>query len=131
MAIGPWGTSHPHPQQSLIRPLREINAQSSGGGQRYPLKQQTSSGDVDLNDLLDRSVDDYDATKQKDAIAKLTLAFNELLPCVPLWERYTNSPVNDKKRVDGWKLDGDPVYSQGVGDAFAVLLLLDGTLHRI
>jgi len=130
MAIGPWGISHPHPQQSLIRPLREFNTQASGG-QRYPLKQQTSSGDVDLGDLLDRSVDGYDVTKQKDAIAKLTLAFNELLPCVPLWERYTNNPLNEKKRVDGWKPDGDAIYTQGAGDSFAALLLLDGTLHRI
>ncbi len=131
MAIGPWGTSHPHPQQSLIRPLREFNTQAPGGGQKYPLKQQTSSGDVDLSDLLDRSVDGYDLSTQRDAIAKLTLVFNELLPCVPLWERYSNNPVNEKKRVDGWKLDGDPVYTQGAGDSFAVLLLLDGTLHRI
>ncbi len=131
MAIGPWGTSHPHPQQSLIRPLREFNTQASGGGQRYPPKQQTSSGEVDLGDLLDRSVDGYDLTRQRDAITKLTLAFNELLPCVPLWERYTNGPLNDKKRVDGWKPEGDAVYTQGTGDSFASLLLLDGTLHRI
>ena len=131
MAIGPWGISHPHPQQSLIRPLREFNGQTGAGGQRYPLKQQTSAGDVDLSDLLDRSVNGYDVAQQKDAIAKLTLAFNELLPCVPLWERYTNSPVNAKKRVEGWSPEGDPVYVQGAGDSFASLLLLDGTLHRV
>jgi len=131
MAIGPWGISHPHPQQSLIRPLREFNGQTGAGGQRYPLKQQTSTGDVDLSDLLDRSVNGYDVVQQKDAIAKLTLAFNELLPCVPLWERYTNSPVNAKKRVEGWSPEGDPVYVQGAGDSFASLLLLDGTLHRV
>ena len=30
-----------------------------------------------------------------------------------------------------WKPDNDPIYTQGGGDNFAIVMLMDGTLHKI
>ncbi len=131
IAINPWGIGNPHPRESLIRPFREFNTLASGGGMKYPNKQKTASGDVDFDALLDASGAGFDLAKQKDPITKIALAFNELLPIIPLWERFNNNPVNDKKRVTGWKPDSDPIYQNGGGDNFIIVQLMDGTLRGI
>ncbi len=69
--------------------------------------------------------------KQKPIVSELTVAFNDLLPCVPLWERFANNPLNDKKRVAGWPALGDKIYQNASSDNFAIVLLMDGTLHKI
>ncbi|MGH2472123.1 MAG: ABC transporter substrate-binding protein, partial [Candidatus Limnocylindria bacterium] len=62
---------------------------------------------------------------------KLALAFNDLLPCVPIYERLGNNPVNDKARTAGWPPDGDKIYTQGGQDNFTAVMIMDGTLHKI
>jgi peptide/nickel transport system substrate-binding protein len=62
----------------------------------------------------------------------MAIAFNELLPIIPLAERFGNNPLNEKARVAGWKPDSDPVYKNAFGtDNFAVLMIMDGTLYTI
>ena len=128
IAIMGWGIGNPHPQGSFIQDLRTHNTTPAGGGMKYPLKQ----GDVDFDALINQMGDGFDTTKQKDPVTKAVLAFNDLLPVIPLWERYGNNPVNDKKRVKGWKPDGDPIYKNSFGtDNFTVLMLMNGTLSKI
>jgi peptide/nickel transport system substrate-binding protein len=128
LAIRAWGIGQPHPQGSFIQDLRTHNTSAAAGGMKYPLKQ----GDVDFDALINAMGDGFDTTKQKEPVTKAAIAFNDLLPVVPLWERYGNNPVNDKKRVTGWKPDGDPVYKNPWGtDAFTTLMIMDGTLHKI
>ena len=128
LAIRGWGIGNPHPQQSFEQDLRTHNVVPAGGGMKYPLKQ----GDVDFAALITQMGDGFDTTKQKDPVTKAALAFNDLLPVIPLWERYGNNPVNDKKRVTGWKPDSDPIYKNPWStDAFTTYLIMDGTLHKI
>jgi peptide/nickel transport system substrate-binding protein len=128
IAIRGWGIGNPHPQQSFEQDLRTHNVVPAGGGMKYPLKQ----GDVDFAALITQMGDGFDTTKQKDPVTKAALAFNDLLPVIPLWERYGNNPVNDKKRVTGWKADSDPIYKNPWStDAFTTFLIMDGTLHKI
>jgi peptide/nickel transport system substrate-binding protein len=95
---------------------------------KFPLKQ----GDVDFEALIVQMGEGFDTNKQKEPVTKAALAFNDLLPVVQLWERYGNNPVNDKKRVKGWKPDGDPIYKNPWStDAFATFLIMDGTLGKI
>jgi len=131
IAFNPWGTPNPHPQQSLIRPFREFSKDAPGGGMKYPLTQTYSGGQINFDTVIDDAIAGFDTAKQKDPITKLALAFNELLPCIPIYERLNNNPVNEKARVAGWKPDGDPIYNQGGGDNFTVVMLMDGTLHKI
>ncbi|HYN87689.1 MAG TPA: hypothetical protein VER55_04130 [Ardenticatenaceae bacterium] len=62
-------------------------------------------------------------------MAAAALAFNQVLPIVPLWERYGNNPALET-RVTGWPPEGDPLYQNAVyGDNFVVMWILDGTLQ--
>ena len=131
IAMNPWGIGNSHPQPSLVRPFREFNKDLSAGGMKYPLTQQYSGGTINFDTVLDDAIAGFDTAKQKDPVTKLAVAFNELLPCIPIYERLNNNPVNDKARVSGWPADGDKVYTQGAADNFAVMLILDGTLHKI
>ena len=131
IAMNPWGTGNPHPQASLVRPFREFSKDAPGGGMKYPLTQTYSGGQINFDTVLDDAITGFDTSKQKDPVSKIAQAFNELLPCVPIYERLNNNPLNDKVRVTGWKPDNDPIYTQGGGDNFAIVMLMDGTLHKI
>jgi peptide/nickel transport system substrate-binding protein len=128
IAIMGWGIGNPHPQGSFIQDLRTHNTIAAAGGMKYPLKQ----GNTDFDALIVKMGDGFDTTAQKAPVTEAALAFNDLLPVIPLWERYGNNPVNDKKRVKGWKADSDPVYKNPWStDAFTTLMIMDGTLSKI
>jgi peptide/nickel transport system substrate-binding protein len=126
-----WGANTgPHPQYSFIQDLRTHNTIPAGGGMKYPLKQKLPSTgkEIDFDELINRTGDGTDEAKQKAAVTELALAFNELLPIIPLWQRFGNNPINDKKRVAGWPADGDGIYKNPDGDSFAMTLLIRGTI---
>jgi peptide/nickel transport system substrate-binding protein len=128
IAVMGWGIGNPHPQGSFIQDLRTHNTIAAAGGMKYPLKQ----GNTDFDALIVKMGDGFDTNAQKAPVTEAALAFNDLLPVIPLWERYGNNPVNDKKRVKGWKPDGDPVYKNPWStDAFTTLMIMDGTLSKI
>ncbi len=125
-----WGIgSAPHPQYSFIQDLRTHNTTPAGGGMKYPLKQKLASGkEINFDELINATGDGTDEAKQKAAVTELALAFNELLPVIPLWQRFGNNPINDKKRVAGWPADGDGIYKNPDADSFAMTLLIRGTI---
>jgi peptide/nickel transport system substrate-binding protein len=128
IALMGWGVGNPHPQQSYEQTLQAFNTIPPGGGMKYPLKQS----DVDFDALIVQMGEGFDTNKQKDPVTKTALAFNDRLPVIPLWERYGNNPVNDKKRVKGWKPDSDPIYKNAFGqDNFAVYGIMDASLSKI
>ena len=122
-----WGVGNPHPQGSYVQGLQTFNTLQSGGGMAYPLTQ----GSTDFAALINTMGDGFDTDKQKAPVTACALAFNDLLPIVPLWERYGNNPVNEKKRVAPWPPDSDTVYKNGGGDSFVSILIYNGTLHSI
>lgn len=91
------------------------------------MKQKTSQGEVDFEALLVQA-EDIDEAKQKDAVKRYAFAFNELLPALPLAERFKNAPINDQKRVAGWPPLDHKIFENGGGDNFALFMLMDGTL---
>ena len=127
IAIMGWGVGNPHPQASYIQDLQTHNTLPAGGGMQYPLKQ----GDVDFAALINSMGDGFDTDKQKGPVTQLALAYNDLLPNIPLWERYGNNPVNEKKRVAAWPADSDSVYKNGGGDSFVSIMIMNGTLRGI
>jgi peptide/nickel transport system substrate-binding protein len=129
LSFNPWGVGNPHPQPSMVRPIREFNTTQKDGGHKYPVKQKTSQGEVDFEALLVQA-EDLDEAKQKDAVKKYAMAFNEVLPAIPLAERFNNAPINDQKRVAGWPPLDDKIYTNGGGDTFTLILLMDGTLGK-
>jgi peptide/nickel transport system substrate-binding protein len=96
----------------------------------YDTTQDTASyGKVDLEKLVAQSASGLDEEEQKATVTKLATIFNELLPIIPLWERYGNNPALDGERVTGWLLASDPIYQNSTyDDSFTVIVLMDGTL---
>jgi peptide/nickel transport system substrate-binding protein len=129
LAYRAWGVAAPHPQFSYIEDLRVRNTDQPQGGMKYPLKQETSSGTVDFDQLITQSGEGLDLEPQKAAISKMAVAFNELLPIIPMFERYGNNPVIDGKRVKGWLPPEHAIYKNPHSvDNFVILQILDGTL---
>lgn len=131
ISLNAWGIGNPHPQASLVRPFREYNTSQAGGGQKYPNKQKWSGGEIDFDKVLDEAGAGLDVAKQKAAVTQAALAFNELLPALPLWQRLANNPTNDKKRVSGWPALNDPIYLNASSDNFTILMIMNGTLGTI
>ncbi|MCB8944238.1 MAG: ABC transporter substrate-binding protein [Ardenticatenaceae bacterium] len=134
MAIRDWGAANPHPSFAYRTDFTSYNgaggeAVTGGEGMAWPLVQQTSMGEMDLDAMSIAAGSGGDEAAQKDIINQLALAYNELLPQIPLWERYGNNPAS-QVRVAGWPADGDPIYNNGpYGDPFVTYLLLTGTLY--
>lgn len=138
-----WGAGRPHPHFSFNQDFRYYNPAMGGSGaagaasgdatkpgMSFALNVTTDSvGTVDLGALTDESGIGADAESQKATIAQLAMAYNELLPGVPLWERYGNNPVPSRFAA-GWLPDDNPIYKNSpYADSFVVIQILDGTLH--
>lgn len=132
MAIRAWGSGNPHPHFSFVADLFTHNINSpEGPGMSYELKVKTDCcGDLDLETLITDQTKGLDNEAQKAMVAKTAQAFNELLPIIPLWERYGNNPAMDGLHTCGWLPDSDPVYKNSpYSDSFTVLMIMDGTLY--
>ena len=96
----------------------------------FPLKQTTDAlGDVDLEQLVVNAPLGLDEAAQKNSVTTAAIAFNELMPMIPLFERYGNNPALDGVRVKAWPADSDPIILNApYGDNFTIMLLLTGQL---
>jgi peptide/nickel transport system substrate-binding protein len=134
MAIRDWGAANPHPSFAYLTNFTSYNgaggeAVTAGVGMNWPLVQDTSMGELDLEAMTTASGSGGDEAAQTDIVNQLALAYNELLPQIPLWERYGNNPA-PQVRVQGWPPDGDPIYNNGpYGDPFVTYLILTGVLE--
>ena len=136
LAIQAWGAStQPHPHFSFVQDLFTHNypiaANLGGKGMAFPLQQTTDAlGDVDLEQLVINAPLGLDEATQKTNVTQAAIAFNELMPMIPLFERYGNNPALDGVRVTGWPADSDPIIQNApYGDNFTVMLLLTGQLR--
>jgi peptide/nickel transport system substrate-binding protein len=134
LAIQGWGSSgNPFPADSFRSALFTFNTPQLGPTQKgmdFPMVQTTDIvGKVDLKQVVvDAGVGaDTDALKKNTTTA--ALAFNELLPIVPLWERFGNNPALADE-VAGYPPDGDPIYANSpYADNFTAILTLQGKLR--
>ena len=87
-------------------------------------------GDLELEPLIEDMTKGLDTAAQKAMVTTAAQAFNELLPIIPLWERYGNNPAMDGLHTCGWLPDDDPIYKNSpYADSFVVLMIMDGTLY--
>jgi peptide/nickel transport system substrate-binding protein len=132
MAIRNWGTGSPFPGFSYLEPYRRYNGQAglageAGGGMKMPLDVTYSGGEINLLDLANTSLEGLDADAQIPHIEQLAMSFNELLPIIPLWERYTNNAFN-RNFLNAPPAD-DPVYlNDTTADAFMPTMILLGMI---
>jgi peptide/nickel transport system substrate-binding protein len=137
MAIQSWGaSSHPHPYFSFVQDLYTFNyvtaANSGGKGMNFPLKQTTSAGPIDLQAVVDKSAQGLNVDEQKKNVTAAALAFNELLPIMPLWERYGNNPALEGVRVAKFPADDDPILKNApYADNFVIMYMYQGKVAPV
>jgi peptide/nickel transport system substrate-binding protein len=135
LAIRAWGAGNPHPHFSFVQDFFTHNyvQAAEGKGMNFPLTQTVGDlGELNLEEMVVASAEGLDEASQKETVVKLALAFNQLLPIVPLWERYGNNPTLDGVRVTGWPPEGDPIYKNSpYSDNFVIVMILDGRLHPV
>jgi peptide/nickel transport system substrate-binding protein len=132
LAIRGWGSGNPHPHFSFVQDLFTHNVEApEGPGMSFPLVQTTECcGEFDFETNIENQTIGLDLEAQKAMVAETAKAFNELLPIVPIWERYGNNPAMDGLHTCGWKPEGDPIYKNSpYADSFTVMMILDGTLY--
>ncbi|OQA45721.1 MAG: putative ABC transporter-binding protein precursor [Chloroflexi bacterium ADurb.Bin325] len=131
IAIQGWGAANPHPYFGLQTVLfsRNYIAATEGKGINFPMTQVVDGAEVDLEAAIVKSAEGLDVEAQKADVAVVAKAFNELLPVIPLWERYGNSPFSEV-RVTGIPDDSNKIWKNALyGDNPIVMMILDGTIH--
>jgi len=138
LLVTTWGSSNnPHPHFSFVVPFITRNypiAKNNGGrGIDFPLEQETQvAGKVDIQQLITDCARGLDVEKQKSQVTTLAEVFNELLPCVPLYERYGNNAALEGVRVKAWPADDDPILKNAFyADGIPTLLMFTGKLEPV
>lgn len=132
LAIRNWGTGSPFAYQSYLEAYRryngagELGGEGAGGGMKFDPNVSFSGGDVNLLDLTVQSGEGNDSEAISAAVTQLAVAYNELLPAVPLWERYGNNPINRTALNAPEGLD--PVYLNAGADHFMPYMILTGMI---
>ncbi|MGH8791548.1 MAG: ABC transporter substrate-binding protein [Stackebrandtia sp.] len=136
LGIQVWGASHPHPHFAFVADLFNYNtpiAKNSGGdGMAFDLNVDTDAyGKLDLKQIVDDAGNGLDVADQKANVTKAAVAFNELLPIIPMFERYGNCPVQEGEgaRVEAFPADDDPILLNAMYvDNPIVMTMLTGDL---
>ena len=137
IAIQTWGaSSHPHPYFAFVQDLYTFNyviaANSGGKGMNFPLNQTTSAGPIDLKAVVDKSAQGLNLDEQKKNITAAAMAFNELLPIIPLWERYGNNPALEGTRVAKFPADDDSILKNApYADNFVIMGMYSGKVGPV
>ena len=132
MAIRNWGLGDPIPGRSFLQPYNRYNGQgqfageTGGSGMNFEVNISYSGGDVNVFDLSNASSQGVDRAAQAELVTQLAVSYNELLPAIPLWERYTNNSLN--RNFISVPDASDPVFANfgGGADNWMTYLILTG-----
>ncbi len=137
IAIRGWGSSaNPHPHYSFAQAFYTHNTQAindGGQGIAFPLVQETEvAGEVDLDQLTVASAEGLDLNAQREDVTTIAQVFNELLPIVPLFERYGNNAALEGVRVESWPADDDVIWQNSpYADPIPTMLMYTGDLKPV
>jgi peptide/nickel transport system substrate-binding protein len=130
IAIRNWGIGEPIPGLSYLQPYDRYNGQGelagqAGGGMKFDNNVTYSGGTINVRDVALASGEGTDTEAQAALVEQLAVSFNELLPVVPLWERFTNNALN-RKFLNAPSFD-DPIYVNDTTlDAWMPYLIITG-----
>lgn len=136
LGVQGWGSSsNPFPADSFRlaffnHNIPELKAEGKRG-MGFPLQQTTDVlGDIDIEKEVVAAGLGATEDDLKAHVTRIALAFNELLPTLPLYERYGNNPIiPDGPRVKGWPEPNDPILRNSpYADNFTTLLMFQGRL---
>ena len=126
-----------HPASSLNWNMAEgffgtNNPEGDGAhGLDWPWHQTAPDGtEVYVPDLLREAVEGVDKEPQEAPVQTLAQIFNDQLPVVPIFERYTTDPIAHGPRVTGWLSADHPLYKNNqANDPYVSIQLLEGVLR--
>ncbi len=132
MAIRNWGLGDPIPGRSYLQAYNRYNGQGQmageggGAGMNFDNNIDYSGGMVNVFDLSNQSSQGVDKGAQAELVTQLAISYNELLPAIPLWERYTNNALN--RSYISVPAAGDSIYANfgGGADNWMTTLILTG-----
>jgi peptide/nickel transport system substrate-binding protein len=128
MAMSFFGTGQPHPMYAYEGPLLASNTGAGGVGISFPMVQKTSRGTVDFKALIENSVKGWDVPAQRKIISELAVAFNELLPVLPIYTKQSRNLTSNGLRTV-WE-GPENLYRNSAGDDnFVVYQLLHGMIR--
>lgn len=136
-AIRGWGNStNPHPHFSFTQAFFTHNtlAVNNGGkGTQFPLQVTTeSTGEVDLAAMVVAAAEGMDVEAQKANVTAMAKAYNELLPAIPLFERFGNNCALEGVRVVAWPADDDPLLKQSFyADNIPAMMWFQGLMEAV
>lgn len=98
----------------------------------FPLVQQTDSvGKIDLHKAITEAAYGANLAALTAKTDELALAFNELLPMIPIYEQISVVPTPPDK-MTGWPAATDPIYKNAMyADSPMISLMLSGTLKPV
>lgn len=127
LAMSFFGTGQPHPMYAYEGPLLASNTGSGGVGISFPMVQKTSRGTVDFTALIENSVKGWDVAAQRAIISDLAVAYNELLPVLPIYTKQSRNLTSNGLRTV-WE-GPENLYRNSAGDDnFVVYQLLHGMI---
>ena len=129
LAIQAWGASNPFPTDSYNATLINFNYPKLGEGKGMGFNLQVETEVLGAMDL-EQEVQDSAFGQPEEQVAKTTRlaqAFNELLPVLPLVERFGNNPVVTDK-VAGFPEESDFYMNSFYSDNFVPIFLYEGML---
>jgi peptide/nickel transport system substrate-binding protein len=134
LAIRNWGIGSPLPYLSYLEPYRRYNGQGELAGQqaqgmKFDTNVTYSGGELDVVQAAIDSSKGLDTDAQNAIIEQLALSFNELLPIIPLWERYGNNPLN-REFLNAPPGD-DPIYKNSGADHFMPYMIVTGKITPV
>lgn len=116
-ALQTWGNAgNPFPTDAYTLAFLTHNypTVAPDRGIDFPLRQHTDVvGDIDLEKAIPDSGIGANRESLQAAISRVALAFNELLPILPLVERYGNTPVR-ADALAGLPPENDPIYRNSI-----------------
>ena len=132
IAVRGWGLGDPIPARSWLEAYNRNNGQGelagegTGGGMAFDMDVTYSGGDINVFDLTNASAQGVDRNAQAEIVGQLALSYNELLPAIPLWERYTNNALN--RNFISVPDSSDPIFANfgGGADNWMTYLVLTG-----
>lgn len=136
-AVRGWGNStNPHPHFSFSTAFFTHNTlavNNGGSGTAFPLQTTTeATGEVDLEAMVVASAEGMDPEAQKVNVTAMAKAYNELLPAIPLWERFGNNCALEGVRVVAWPADDDPLLKQSFyADNIPAMMWFQGLMEAV
>lgn len=130
MSILLWGFPNPHPFYAYrnMYITNTVGKLPDEKGASIPLVQTVDGVEYDFAALINASGAGIDFGPQREAVTKLAVSFNKLLPIIPLVERLGNTPLLTDA-FESVPPPDDPLYINAFGqDSYIVLWLMDGTL---